>query len=202
MWQKQVILLLLATILPLSCRDNAVDPGRISSIEFPLSVGSEWFYATFDSVTGKAGTLQISIIAERKSLSGQQLTFWEFRTDIRTDTTEGILNGDTLRLLLVGTAPAPPLVIILPLSVYSYWKSSLDDSVAVLYTQRLTVPAGTFQGAYFVHQEAVAPNDFSQYDYSVMPGVGIVRHQRRIRFATEGRNRANVVWELTFYLLR
>jgi hypothetical protein len=71
-----------------------------------------------------------------------------------------------------------------------------------LYIQTLTVPAGTFQGAYFVHQEAIAPNDFSQYDYSVMSGVGIVRHQRRIRFGTEGRNRANVVWELSSYLLR
>lgn len=202
MRQNQFIFLLISTILPLACRDNAADPGRISLLEFPLSVGSEWFYSTFDSVSGKAGTLQVRIVAESKSSNGQHLTFWEFRTDVRSDTTEGILDGDTLRLLLVGTAPAPPLVLVLPLSLYKYWKSSLNDSVAVLYTQTLTVPAGTFQGAYFVHQEALAPNDFSQYDYSVMPGVGIVRHQRRIRFATEGRNRANVVWELSSYLLR
>lgn len=199
---QRVILILMSTVLPLACRDNAADPGRTSSLEFPLSVGSEWFYSTFDSVSGKAGTLQVRIIGESKALSGHLSTFWEFQTDVRSDTTEGILEGDTLRLLLAGTAPAPPLVMILPLSLYRNWKSSLNDSVAVLYIQTLTVPAGTFQGAYFVHQEALAPDDFSQYDYSVMPGVGIVRHQRRIRFATEGRNRANIVWELSSYLLR
>jgi hypothetical protein len=59
-----------------------------------------------------------------------------------------------------------------------------------------------FPGAYLVHQEALVPNDFHQNDYSVRPGAGIVGHRRRIRFATEGRDRANIAWELSSYLFR
>jgi hypothetical protein len=197
-----------ATVLPcllalsfLGCRSTLGVPDFTMPTGFPLGVGSEWIYATYDSVAHRAGSTRVSILSDSTLSGGVHQTRWEFRSESRTDTALATSQGDTLRLTLLATTPAPPLLLILPLVTGTGWRSSPADSVAVLLQQSVEVPAGVFSEAYLVHQEPLSPNDLSFYDYAIVPEVGIVYHIRRIRIGNEPQDRGKMVWELASYAL-
>jgi hypothetical protein len=73
--------------------------------------------------------------------------------------------------------------------------SSPGDSVEVLSSGTLRVPAGSFAGAFHVEKRMHIPHDYSRFHYWVVSGYGIVRIYNHVFVTITGEFKKET-WEL------
>ena|SRR2546426_1871849 len=156
--------------------------------EFPLRVGSKWTYAHFDSLSGVADTLTVSIASERDMNDGSYEYIWRFRTSTRTVSCPVILGGTTVEF------PRTPFENTERTKFYFPLK---DLNVP---QHKIVVPAGSFQNSFLIRQISHRPNTQNLFQYWISSGVGFVKISTKI-FDTISGQRVVATWELASYTI-
>src|SRR5512142_1782415 len=78
---------------------------------FPLTIGSHWTYATYDTVTSQRDTVVVTVVQSSISPSGDTTYACTYRHKLKTDTSYVRVKNDTV---VFATDETPPVSFILP----------------------------------------------------------------------------------------
>jgi len=169
-----------------------------STFDFPLSVGSTWTYATYDSVSLARDTVEVTIIGTTPLSNGAPATLWKYKYISRAETLVVARSSDTVVFSSYTHAP----VFVFPLKVGNAWGRQYVDTFTVTSQRLISLPsqlgAIIAYTAFIVDQQSLLPNDFSHFQYWVVPKIGIVR-QFQAKFITLELTRTNTSWILLSY---
>ena len=170
---KTVILggLVLCVFVATGCLTPEVAPETTLQIEFPLTVGSHWTYATYDSVSQQRDTILVTVDSRSVGSSGDTVYRCTYRHRAFTDSSIVRVKDDTV---LFATDETPPVNFLLPFTSVDHWNLDQSSTVRILGVGTETVPGGRFVEAIHIRQQSLLPNDKSIYEYWVAPGFGIV----------------------------
>ncbi len=189
--------LILCTCL-FSCKESVTGPSA-SSLDFPLTVGSTWTYATFDSLSLARDTVVLTIVGTTTETNASSATQWRYASSGSVDTFTVARFGDTLEF---NTFRLPP-TFVFPLTVGKAWKTQMIDSFEVTGQMMVSLPSPLGEviayQATIVHQQTALPNSFVQHDYWVVPGIGIVAVYEQGFNSTVRLERTKTVWTLVSY---
>ena len=113
---------------------------------FPNLIGSTYSFAYYDSVAEVADTVAVSIVGQRTLDNGEVAKVWVCQFENHADTHFVSQIGQTTKIYWRGLDE--PFVLQEPLSVGKYWPGETSDTVTVLDTASVAIPAGTFTKAY------------------------------------------------------
>lgn len=195
MLAKSHMTLLVASIAFVSAGSVRAD----SPDDFPLTVGSRWRYAVYDSLRMAPDTVGVVIASKSTRLDGTASYLWQYSHRTFIDTVYVLVRADTLRFV---PGPSSSYLgiseLVLPLKVGSSW-SLLDESAVIEDTESVTVPAGTFASCFRVVQAGVCCNDYSRYQCWIKPQIGIVRQLNSLFISVDLQGRRLEAWQLLSY---
>ena len=167
----------------LSCSDHGTTPDCRSTLtDFPNAAGTEWIYATYDSVSGLNDTLRVTVLGAVALPNGLTATAWEYSSSSVIDTHYVRVSGDTVRIQPDPESTWKTTTYVFPLTEGSSWGGAFaSDTSWVVEQGSISVPAGTFEQASHIHERWGALNDYGTVDSWLAPGVGLV-WQHRIEF--------------------
>ena len=195
-----------------------------SSSYFPLTTGSTWTYAVYDSTYSmhsnlvSASNIQVTVtVLKNVQVDSTHLTsLWQFQFPGHTDTVSVTLTGDSVRIkVLPTTSYTPPNAIfitpepvdfILPLSVGQKWSGEgINGTYSVISEDTLSINGMSYSRAWHIVQtpEEAIGNEYIGYEYWIQPGVGIVKAHEDDACTvcgTDG-NTVVVVWKLLSFNL-
>ncbi len=146
---------------------------------FPLTPGSTWTYAVYDSTSSpKQDTLQVSIL-QTDTTSGQIRSLWKFKFTDHTDTIKVVSSGSTLHFdfpqgLLVSPQSFVVTKIVFPLEADKKWTDD-TSSYSVISKDTVSWSGGTFNESYRMVQKISANPNVGTITYWIEPNVGIVK---------------------------
>ncbi|MBI1803536.1 MAG: hypothetical protein HY033_01730 [Ignavibacteriae bacterium] len=179
-----------------SCRDSSTVTQPSPNPYFIL----KWTYAIYDSVANTPDTLEIHAIDSTRLPNGLLAAVLEYRYRTFADTVLASYDRDTISIYGIRSYPFPLLVFVLPFEVGRGWRTPYSDSFHVAAKETVTVPAGTFTGAYRISRIHFEGNFYGGTTYWVDPSVGILRMHEQW-FVTITNARRNTVWNLLRYSL-
>ena len=163
---------------------------------FPLTPGSTWTYAVYDSTAPpKQDTLQVSIL-QTDTTSGKIQSLWEFKYTDHTDTITVVSSGSTLHFAFPQGFASPQgfavTKIVFPLEVGKKWS---DDTSGYSVVSKDTVSwsGGTFNESYQMVQKINAHldkgtitywSDKGTITYWMEPNIGLVKAHYNEGFGT------------------
>lgn len=188
------------SLLSLACESSTNRPDDLIAVSFPSKVGDTWTYAHYDSLSGKAGNVVVTIVDDT-ILSGQYATVWQCTYPDEIDTIYVTASSDTVRFI-----DSSPFLqrfrewhgrkFVFPLVVGNKWKGEWwGDSTHVAEKGAVKVMAGDFSEGFKVTERWSGLNDYGSIDTWIVPNIGIVRmHHRGLSFGM-----ANESYELVSY---
>ncbi len=153
---------------------------------FPSTVGTTWDYRWHDDVAEATNTVTVSVAGTASLPRYGTVKILTYEAGAAPDTGFLAVTGDTVSFLQKSYYPLGQYprvaVFVLPLEVGATWRRPFffNDTSRVEAVETVTVPAGTFAGAIRI-QETWGPafNSFGSVTTWVVPGVGIVKEDRR-----------------------
>lgn len=164
---------------------------------FPLTIGSHWTYATYDTATSQRDTVVVTVDQSTVSSTGDTTYQCTYRHRSRTDTSYVKVKNDTV---VFATDETPPVNFILPFLSVSTWKYGQQYAVAIMSIGPDTVPSGPYAETVHIQEQSLLPNDLSHYDYWIAPGVGVVEFYDRT-FITVSNTIHKKSWLLLSYFI-
>lgn len=175
-WQSRAWLVILPLLL-VSCDERTREPTEAAEQSFPNSVGSQWVYTVYDSITGSIDTAQVDIVRTVDIGNGVQAAVWKYTLSdavwyryMRTADRRVLEYRDTNRA-------SGNTLYLFPLEVGTKWVSnpSWSDTSIVVMRDTLSFPARVFENAVFVKRGWNTPGSSGRTDTWFVPKVGIVR---------------------------
>ena len=123
---------------------------------FPISVGSHWTYATYDSLSQKQDTVNVTVVDRTTSPLGDTTYRCVYQHLGFTDTAFTSVNGDTV---VFSTDQAPPINLVFPLVFGSTWTYGSSYDVSIVAFGPDTVPNGIYEQAIQIEEVSRIPND-------------------------------------------
>jgi hypothetical protein len=155
----------------------------IGQTHFPLTPGSTWTYAVYDSTSPpNLDTLRVSIL-QTDTTSGQIQSLWEFKFMNHTDTITVVSSGGTLHFAFpqgfsVGPQGFLSTIIKFPLEVGKKW-SDADSRYEVVSKDTVSWSGGTFNESYQAIQKFSVNwsrgTSGGTITYWIEPNIGIVK---------------------------
>ena len=182
---------------------NEPDPRKqvVDASNFPLSLGSTWKYAIYDSINHRADTVEVSITDSTFLNDGVPAAVWQYAYSDSVDTQYVVQAGDSILIYRSPDVRSLSLVLVLPLEVGREWTNSPPASMKVTTREKVDVPDGSFARALRIEQHPFIGNFYGGTTYWFVPDVGLVR-MRRAWLDTMADDRVNTVWELLSFELR
>ena len=177
------------------CSNNPVGPPSAVTNQFPLTVGSTWTYAVFDSIAQQADTVTVTAL-KQTSVSASGATYlWTYRYSNRIDSVTVVSNADTVNYLIPNAA-LPRMTFVFPLVAGQslqglYYRGSVGAGSA-------SVPAGTFPNSFEVFEQPYEGNFYGGTTCWIAPHIGIVKEQIQW-LITVSNQRENTTWQLISY---
>ena len=189
------ILSILCFVRFFSC--NEPDPGKqvVNRDSFPLSVGSTWKYAIYDSIKHRTDTVVVSIVDSTFLETGTAATMWHYAYSRSSDVQYVAQSGDSILVYGSPDVSSLSLVLILPLEVGLQWTTSPPGSMKVTAQEQFKAPGGLSLPAFRVEQHPFIGNFYGGTTYWYVPDIGLVR-MRRSWTDTMAGDRMNTMWEL------
>jgi hypothetical protein len=179
-----------------SCKETTTET-TIQPFDFPLSVGSTWTFATYDSISLARDTVEVRIIGTTQVSNGMPATLWRYKYTNRVDTLIVARYSDTV--VFYSHAHAP--MLLFPMKVGNAWGRQLVDTFTVASEMLVSLPsrlgAIIAYHAFIVEQKSLLPNDYSSFEYWVVPNIGIVKMLQQ-DFVTVELTRTNITWTLLY----
>jgi hypothetical protein len=182
--KTSAFLLILLTMLFVSCRKDKSSENTGTSDQFPNSPGDYWKYS-IKSLTGEQkGVLEVSIINKKILSNGKVVTTWIYSYPEFTDTVYKVMTNSSLteyhKFPEITEDNYPFMRYDFPLDPGRKWAiypSPYTDSVRVLKDTTINVPAGSFDNTakldFISTHSIVNYNNASLYWFT--PYVGITR---------------------------
>lgn len=183
-----------------------------TSSYFPLTPGSTWTYAQYDSTysnyeikklySDSQTRVTVTILKNVQVDSNHVKSLWQFQFPGHTDTAFVSSASDSVRLEIPSLSYGPA-TFILPLSIGQKWSGKgINGTFSVVSPDTLLLNGLNFSKAWQIMQypEEMVGNEYVGIDYWVQPGVGIVKADKRDNCTVCGTYNV-VVWELLSYNL-
>jgi hypothetical protein len=160
--------------------------------DFPNTIGSQWTYAVFDSLTHQPDTLVATIVGQTVLANNMAATVWRMAYSNLTDSQYVELANDTMTVYY----RRERTLFVFPFQVGSMWIGSfLRDSNSVVHRGQITVPAGSFASGFQIREKWSFPQDSGEAVTWMVPRVGIV-DLRRKQYGFQ-----NLTWRLIGYTI-
>ena len=145
--------------------------------DFPNTIGTEWVYATYDSVHQQADTVDITIIGSTSDSLGTLTTFLSIKSKTLTESGNVEYKHDTVTVF--GGAGFSRMYIF-PLIVGKSWGYDYGlggDSVKVISLDSVSVPAGKFSHSFVLRERAYQVGPVAWYITQTwfVPKIGIIK---------------------------
>lgn len=176
---------------------NETDPGKqvIHAGNFPMSLGSTWKYAVYDSIAHTADTVVVSIIDSTALSDGTTAAVWKYAYRRSVDSQYVTRAGDSIMVYRSPDVRSLSMILALPLEVGREWITSPPGTMKIVAKEKVHPPAGSFANALRVEQHPFIGNFYGGTTYWFVPDVGLVR-MHRSWMDTMADNSVNTVWEL------
>ena len=162
----------------------------------PLTPGSTWAYAVYDSTSPpKLDTLRVSIL-QTDTTSGQIRSLWKFKFTNHTDTITVVSSGSTLNFAFPQGFASPQgfavTKIVFPLEVGKKWSDD-TSSYSVVSKDTVSWSGGTFNENYQMVQKINTLwdkgtitywSDKGTITYWIEPNIGLVKAHYHEGFGT------------------
>ncbi len=165
-------ILLLCSVIAVGCLTPTAIPETTLQEQFPLTVGSRWTYATYDSLSQQRDTVLVTVVSSTTSSSGDTAYVCSYRHRTFADSTVVHVKNDTV---LFATDATPSVSLLLPFTSVSSWTLDQSSTMKILGVGTDAVPAGMYVEAIHIQQHSMRPNDNSIYDYWIAPGFGVIQ---------------------------
>jgi len=179
----------------LSCNEPELGKQVVDAGTFPLSPGSTWKYAIYDSLKHRADTVVVSIIDSTYLSDGTVTAVWQYAYSHSIDLQYVAQSGDSILVYQSPDIQSLSMILVLPLEVGHQWTSSPPSSMKVTAREEVDVPGGSFARAIRVEQHPFIGNFYGGTTYWFVPDFGLVR-MRQAWMDTMADDRVNTVWEL------
>jgi hypothetical protein len=185
-------------LFSVACQDGPTEAsGQFDISAFPMAVGSEWTYAVYDNELDSSFTMTVEISDTTTLPTGEHATIWVYMYGNAPDTEYVYIAGDTVTIRAGSYVRSTSARLVFPLEVGNEWNGlTFDDTSTVLQLSSVTVPAGTFTGAYPIERKWGALNVYGSNTCWFLPGVGLVK---KIRHEYGWLIYADESWELIDY---
>jgi len=185
----------------LSCSNNEVGPSNTLSIQIPLSVGSTWTYAIYDSVAHNADTVKVTVHDKISSTFSGYTYLLLYHYSKHIDSLYAVVSMDTLYYYTTTDIVNPLMKFVFPLKEEQGWHA-LGYSISVR-KENIVVPADTFKNCYAVYQQPNIGNQSGGITYWIVPGVGMVEKHILIieRLSPPANGLTNITWKLLSYFI-
>lgn len=173
-----------------------ISPLSNASRVFPNTLGSQFVYAVFDSISMSSDTVTVTI-ASRKTLSDKkQVTLWEYNYGTHKDSEYVMFWGDTVQILNKLTQPSLKTILIFPLMPGKNWNGvNKWETYRVIGKEAVTTGAGHFPDAILVEKQWKLLNDYGRELLWFVRDIGFVKkHRVEMGFSIVNRR-----WELISY---
>jgi hypothetical protein len=178
-----------------SCNEPDLEKQVVDAGNFPLSLGSIWKYAIYDSTKHRADTVVVSIIDSTALSDGVPAAVWQYTYSHSADMQYVAQSGDSIFVYRSPDVRSLSMVLVLPLEVGREWTNSPPASMKVTAREKVDVPGGSFAGALRIEQHPFIGNFYGGTTYWFVPGIGLVR-MHRSWIDTMAEDRVNTVWDL------
>lgn len=192
-----ILVAVVAVLTNFSCTPVPITPDLHALGGFPISVGSRWTYATYDSLSHERDTVTVTVTGMTSTPAGDTTYQCLYQHLAFADTGYTSISGDTV---VFATDQAPPVNLIFPLTIGITWKYQSVYDVSIVAVNADSVPAGSFDQTIEVEEVSRLPNDESRYDYWIAQGVGVVQFYDAT-FVTVDNRRRKTMWQLLSYSL-
>ena len=172
--------------------------------DFPLQVGDSWTYHIIDSLNNIIDTVSVTINNVSYLPNGTIRYLWLYKFSNKIDYLYLERKIDTLSFLPISSDGFYNGLskLVLPLKVGNTWGGIGDEMGSIDSIDTVTVPAGTFDGAFMAVQSGICCNDYSRIEFWIQPGVGIVKEINSIFISVEPNSRRLEKWELLSYSVK
>jgi hypothetical protein len=170
----------------------------VNAENLPLSVGSAWTYAIYDSVRHKADTVAVTIVDSTVLSNGSAAMIFQYAYRHSVDSQFVAREGDSVLVYRSPEVGTLSMIYILPFEVGRQWTSYTPASMKVAAMERVSVPSGSYGRTFRVEHHPNIGNFYGGTTFWFAPNVGLVR-LRRSWIDTIAENRVNTVWELLSY---
>ncbi len=149
------------------------------SYTLPLTPGSTWTYAVYDSTSPpKLDTLRVSIL-QTDTTSGQIRSLWKFKFTDHTDSITVVSSGGTLHFdfpqgFYVNPQSFVFTKIVFPLEAGKEWTDD-NSRYSVVSRDTISWSGGTFNESYRMVQKFSINLSGGTITYWIEPNVGIVK---------------------------
>ncbi len=184
-----------------SCNEPELGKQVVDAGNFPLSLGSTWKYAIYDSTKHRADTVVVSITDSTYLSDGTAAAVWQYAYSHSVDTQYVAQSRDSILVYRSPDVRSLSMVLVLPLEVGRQWLNSPPGSMKVTARENVDVPGGSFARALRVEQHPFIGNFYGGTTYWFVPDVGLVR-MHRAWMDTMADDRVNTVWELLSFKRR
>lgn len=189
------VLLLLRSF---SCQGNDNGPETVNAKNLPLSMGSTWMYAVYDSIGKIADTVSVTVTDSTTLSNDSPAVILQYVYSHSRESQYVATSGDSVFVYGSPDISTLSMIYVLPFAPGRQWISSPSASVKVGAIERVAVPAGSFERSFRIDHHPFIGNFYGGTTFWFVPNVGLVR-MRRAWFDTMGGDRVNTVWELLRY---
>jgi hypothetical protein len=193
-----LILSSLCVIRFFSCEGGSNAPQSVNADNLPLSVGSAWTYAIYDSVRHVADTVTVTVVDSTLLSNGSTAMIFQYAYTHSLESQYVVRSGDSVLVYRSPEIGTLSMIYILPFEVGRQWTSYTPASMKVTAMDRVSVPAGSFDRTFRIEHHPNIGNFYGGTTFWFAPNVGLVR-LRRSWIDTIAENRVNTVWELISY---
>ncbi len=179
-----------------ACSNNQVGPPSAIMSQFPLTIGSTWTYAIYDSIAQQADTVKVTAYKQISASSSGATHLWSFQYRSRLDSVYVVAAADTVNYYSSLGNGFPAITLAFPMEAGQPWHSAYYN-ISVT-TANVSVPAGSFLNSYQVFEVPHEGNFYGGTTYWLVPRVGIVKEQMQW-FVTVNNERENTTWQLLSY---
>jgi hypothetical protein len=184
----------------LSCQGKGEGPETVNAANLPLSVGSTWTYAIYDSIGNAADTVRITVADSAALSNDSPALLLQYAYAHSRDEHYLATYGDSVFVYHSPDIGSLSMIYVLPFAPGRQWTSYPPASMKVRAMERVAVPAGSYERAFRLEHHPFIGNFYGGTTFWFVPHVGLVR-MRRAWIDTMGGDRVNTVWELLEYRL-
>jgi hypothetical protein len=189
------VLLLLRSF---SCQGKDNGPETVTGKNFPLSLGSTWTYAIYDSIGKTSDTVSVAVTDSAALSDDSPAVIIQYAYLHSRESQYVVTSGDSILVYRSPDVGSLSMIYVLPFAPGRQWISSPPGSMKVGATERVAVPAGAFERSFRIDHHPFIGNLYGGTTFWFVPNVGLVR-MRRAWVDTMGGDRVNTVWELLKY---
>lgn len=182
-----------------ACSNDQVGPPSTVTTQFPLSIGSTWTYAIYDSIAQQADTVKVTAYKQLSTSSAGSTYLWTYQYRNRLDSVYVVTVADTVSYYYSSLANGLPAAsFAFPMEAGQPWHSYYYSTSVT--SANISVPAGSFANSFQIFEVPHEGNFYGGTTYWFAPNVGIVKEHMQW-FVTVDNERENSTWQLLSYFI-